>query len=251
MSTKAAALMNDLPPLPPRPTDGHKGTFGTVLVLGGCDADGQVMIGAPALTALGALRTGCGLVKLAMPASVLASAIVMTPGATGVPLPQGEDGVLRPSAVASTVDEAIETGRISALALGPGMGIGFEQQQVLIRLTAQDEVPLVIDADGLNNLAETPEFDADLRAEAVLTPHPGEFARLARALDLDADPKDPKRREAAAELLAQRLGCVVVLKGADTVVTNGAQTWVARYANPVLATAGTGDVLTGVIASLI
>lgn len=252
LRSTVAALTADLPKLPPRPDGGHKGTFGTVLVLGGCDCNGQMMIGAPALTALAALRSGCGLVKLAMPETVLPSAIVLAPGATGVPLPQrATDRQLQPSAAAARLDEAIESGRIACLALGPGLGVGFEQQQVLVRLVARDETPVVVDADGLNNLAETPDFAADFHAPAVLTPHPGEFARLANALGISASATDAAERPQAAAMLAQRLGCVVVLKGADTIVSDGASHWNAQYRNPVLATAGTGDVLTGVLASLI
>ena len=96
-----------------------------------------------------------------------------------------------------------------------------------------------------------PQFDRDFRAPAVLTPHPGEYQRLALALGLDGDPIDQATRPAAAEQLAQRLGCVVVLKGAGTVVTDGVQSWINPTGNVALATAGSGDALTGVIAGLI
>jgi NAD(P)H-hydrate epimerase len=113
---------------------------------------------------------------------------------------------------------------------------------------------MVIDADALNALASVAEIHRDFRAPAVLTPHPGEYARLALAFGIDADlvhPVDAATRSRAAESLAQRLGCVVVLKGAGTVVSDGLNTWTNTTGNPALATAGTGDVLTGVIGGLI
>jgi len=243
----------DLPPLPPRPVDGHKGTFGTVLVIGGCCADQQVMIGAPALTANAALRTGCGLVKLAMPEPIIASGVVLAPSATAVSLPVNSSGAPAPSGSAEVIDQAIEASRVSVLAIGPGWGVGMEQQQILARLIADDQRPIVLDADGLNNLADVQDFSPDIQAPMVLTPHPGEYRRLAQALELDqveVGRSDEERCE-AAQRLAQRLGCVVVLKGAGTVVSNGIETWVCPIVNPALATAGTGDVLTGVIASLV
>jgi NAD(P)H-hydrate epimerase len=112
-------------------------------------------------------------------------------------------------------------------------------------------VPLVIDADAINALAGLPDFGRDLRAQAVFTPHPGEYRRLAETLGLDADPARAESRPAAAEALARRLGCVVVLKGAGTVVSDGLDTWTNASGNVALATAGTGDVLTGVIAGLV
>jgi NAD(P)H-hydrate epimerase len=110
---------------------------------------------------------------------------------------------------------------------------------------------VVVDADALTALAATPELHRDFRAAAVLTPHPGEFRRLAAALNITHDPAETSSRAAAAEALAQRLGCVVVLKGAGTVVSDGQRTWVCSAGGPVLATGGTGDVLSGVIAGVI
>ena len=121
----------------------------------------------------------------------------------------------------------------------------------MARLIGREQPPIVIDADAINALAGLAGFDRDLRAAAVLTPHPGEYARLARALEIDADPVDPQQRPGAAETLARRIGCIVVLKGAGTVVSDGISTWTNTSGNPALATAGTGDVLTGVIAGLV
>lgn len=207
------------------------------------------MIGAPALTALAALRAGCGLARMAMPASILRAALTIAPGATGVALPQDDEGRPLPSPSAEVLGRELEGA--SCLAVGPGWGVGFERQQMLIWLVSQDQCPIVLDADGLNNLAQVPEFSVDLRAPLILTPHPGEYRRLAAALGIEADATRDDERPRAAEQLARRLGCVVALKGAGTVVTDGLQTWVAPHRNPVLATGGTGDVLTGVLASFV
>lgn len=239
--------LSQLPPLPARPADGHKGTFGTVLVVGGCDDGVHTMIGAPALTARAALRAGCGLAKIAAPASIIAEAISIAPSATGVALPVDDNLKLQSSDAAALLAPEIE--RATCLAVGPGWGVGFDRQQLLVWLLAQDEQPVVLDADGLNNLCELRDFTADLRAPLIITPHPGEFARVADALDME--PPGNEARATAAEEVAQRLGCVVVLKGAETVVTDGQRTWIASYPNPALATAGTGDVLTGAIASAV
>lgn len=242
-------MTDTLPQLPPRPADGHKGTFGAVCILGG-RADGQrVMIGGPAFTALGALRSGCGLAVLALPTPVMAAALVIAPSATGLALPVDEHGSLQPSDVAALLDRNMA--QYQCLAIGPGLGSGIPQQQVVVRLIAQDQAPLVIDADALNALANLPDFHRDLRAAAVLTPHPGEFKRLAENLRIKADPVDPAKRAAAAQELAQRLGCVVVLKGHQTVISDGLETFENHTGNAALATAGTGDVLTGVIAGFI
>jgi NAD(P)H-hydrate epimerase len=179
----------------------------------------------------------------------MAAVLVIAPSATGLALPVDDRGELKASDVAQLIDR--HAASYNCIAIGPGFGDDLPQQQVVIRLAAQDEVPLVIDADGLNALANLREFHRDFRAQAVLTPHPGEFARLAKALGLKADPVDPDKREHAAAQLAQRLGCVVVLKGHRTIISNGMQTHVNTTGNVVLASAGTGDVLTGIIAGFI
>ncbi|HMN95673.1 MAG TPA: NAD(P)H-hydrate dehydratase [Phycisphaerales bacterium] len=238
-----------LPRLPARTIDGHKGTFGTVLVVGGCAAPPRTMVGGPAFAALAALRSGAGLAILAMPTPLLVAGLTIAPSATGVALPVTELGELRPAAVAEALDALGSAPR--CIALGPGLGRGPAPEQVTLRLVARDSVPLVIDADALNALAATPEFAGDLQAPAVLTPHPGEYRRLASALGLRCDPEDPSRRTEAAEALARRLGCVVVLKGRGTVVSDGITSWTNRSGNAALGTAGTGDVLTGIVASFI
>ncbi len=237
-----------LPALPQRDPKGHKGTFGTVAVIGGAAGD-RHMIGAPALTATGALRAGAGLAKLLMPTPVLDSAMVICPSATGVPLPTDAAGALIPHEVARVLDEQLDG--CHCLAIGPGLGRGEGVRTVALRAVQQDQVPVVVDADALNALAEIPELYRDFHAAAILTPHPGEFRRLAGSLKITLDPVDPDSRPAAAAALAQRLGCIVVLKGSGTIVSDGQRTWTNDTGGAELATAGTGDVLSGIIAGLV
>ena len=238
------------PALGVRAEDGHKGSFGTVMVVGGCDDGITMMIGAPALVARGALRSGCGVVRVVVPRSILKEVLLLEPSATGVGLVQKEGGVLHASKSAEVIDRF--KGGVDVIAIGPGFGVGFEQQQILMRLLGEERL-IVLDADGLNNVAAIADFAGDIRASMVITPHVGEYLRLAEALGLEgAHPAGNKgERVEAAERLAQRLGCVVVLKGAGSVVTDGVRSWVCPVREAALAVAGSGDVLTGIIAGLI
>lgn len=247
-------FVNDVPRLPPRDPLGHKGTFGTVAVIGGSDGvdERRTMIGAPALAALAALRVGAGMATLAVPARILSTALALTPAATGFGLPTNGQGELDASGAAEQIERAMEGA--AAVVLGPGFGQGIAQQQIVVRLVNVESVPIVVDADALNALASTREFARELRAPCVLTPHPGEFARLALALELDLTSDagtSPALRPAAAAVLARRLGAIVVLKGAGTVVSDGLRAWRCDHGNAALAVAGSGDVLSGTIAGLI
>lgn len=237
-----------LPPLPTRDPAGHKGVFGTVLVIGGCARPGARMIGAPALAARSALRAGAGLVKILAPEPVLDGVLAMTPSATGRALPVDDSGDLIPHLAAEVFDELSE--HAEAVVIGPGLGEGEGARSLTLRALGLTERPVIADADALNLLSSTLGYAQDLRAPAILTPHPGEFRRLAQALRITADPTDPATRPGAAERMAQRLGCVVVLKGAGTVVSDGLRTWVCGRGHACLGTAGTGDVLAGLIGGL-
>jgi NAD(P)H-hydrate epimerase len=243
-------MSDPLPPLPARDPAGHKGTFGTVCVVGGHAAHPVTMLGSVVLASLGALRAGAALCIAAAPEPLVPAILAANPSAIGLPLPVDAEGRLVPHAVAEALDR--HASRASAFVLGPGLGTGFPEEQVTIRLlSADDGRPVVVDADAINCLASTPSFDLDLRAPMVLTPHPGEFARIAAALRIDADPVDPAARPYAAARLAQRLGCVVALKGHGTVVSDGTRTWTCGRGNDALAVGGSGDVLAGVIGGLL
>ncbi|MEM7577910.1 MAG: NAD(P)H-hydrate dehydratase [Planctomycetota bacterium] len=244
-------IIHDVPARPTRPDDSHKGTFGTVIVIGGC----ATMPGAPALSARAALRSGAGLVKIASDQTTLATALCITPSATGI------------CQTGSTAHdwEAIQNAdpqQRAVLAVGPGWGTQASHA-ALLKALLDGPRPIVLDADGLNVLAALcckDWFDARRLAERnaalVLTPHPGEFLRLADSAPQDApvhaSPTNPSERPAAAAALAQLFGATVVLKGQQTVVSprEGGRVYRNATGNPALATAGTGDVLTGVLASL-
>ncbi|MEM1186443.1 MAG: NAD(P)H-hydrate dehydratase [Planctomycetota bacterium] len=236
-----------LPELPPRPVDGHKGTFGTVLVIGGAATPTRRMLGAPAFTALAALRSGAGLAQVMCPRPIVDHVLTLCPSATGWAIPIEPDGSIVAHEAAALFDKAVEGA--SVIAIGPGLGAADGVESLVLRAVGQDRIPVVLDADALNALARIADFAGDLRAPMVMTPHPGEFRRLAEALGVRADPV--AGREHAAEELARRLGCVVVLKGAGTVVSDGQRTWTCTRGHPCLGTAGTGDVLTGLVGALI
>ncbi|MDP6153614.1 MAG: NAD(P)H-hydrate dehydratase [Phycisphaeraceae bacterium] len=234
---------NTVPPAPPaRPDDAHKGTFGTVIVVGGC----ETMIGAPALCAAAALRTGAGLVKIATWPGVLPYAITIEPGATGIEL---EDDA---TANVDRIDAADAKGS-AVLAVGPGIGQS-DRARMLVTALLQSDRPTVLDADGLNLLAAMDQIAINTDRPLVLTPHPGEFERLAAAvavaLPINAKPENDNERIDAAARLADAYHCVVLLKGARTVVAEQSRVYVNETGNPSMATAGSGDVLTGAVAAL-
>ena len=247
--------------LPKRPASGHKGTFGRVAIVGGSAGNTRAisaagdtsseptMLGAPALAGLAALRAGCGLCTLVVPQPLVTSTLALCPSAVGVGLPVDASGHLERGESTRVMEAA--TRSCDALAIGPGLGKSEHVAQLVVRALQREDVAVVIDADAINAMARIPELFRDFRAPAVLTPHPGEFARLAEALGISLDPITPATRPSAAAGLAQRLGCIVVLKGAGTCVSDGHRTWVCARGSPSLATAGTGDVLTGLLASLI
>lgn len=231
--------MKPLPALPRRRVDAHKGDFGRVQVIGGC----AEMPGAPALAALAALRSGAGLVQVVCPPQIRPSIAPLVPCATfGVPG--------RSSRFVPTVR-----------AVGPGWGKEVAPKR-LQEILADSSTPLVVDADALNMLARMEQWWTLTRPGVVLTPHPGEMRRLleearsrgARAglrAALLAEQWHAGARLEVTKKVAALCGAVVVLKGHRTVVSDGKVTYVNRTGNPGMATGGSGDVLTGVIAALI
>lgn len=235
--------VTDIPGLPPRPDNGHKGTFGTVIVIGGSDT----MIGAPALCARAALRGGVGLVKIACPPMIVPHVLTIEPSATGIAIGNEPDDVI------AQLDQA-DPGHQAVLAVGPGLGQGTVRGELVEALLAGPRA-VVLDADGLNLMAKN-RFAIDTArartAPLILTPHPGEYKRLADAMKIQADPVgDDTQRATAASLLASRLQAVVVLKGRHSVIADGQRVALNPTGNPALATAGSGDVLTGLIGSLL
>lgn len=230
-----------LPSLPPRPPDAHKGTFGSVLVVGGS----REMSGAAALAGLAALRAGAGLATVAVPAGVQGVVAGRATCCLTAALPDTRSGALRPSALAQVL---LLAGQNTAMALGTGMGRHPATMHFVREAVRKAPLPLVVDADGLNALAEDLSALHGAPAPRILTPHPGEMARLCglvSAADVQRD------RLGLASRFARQSGCVVVLKGRGTVVADGERCFVNSTGNPGMATGGSGDVLTGVVAALL
>jgi len=226
--------------LPARPSHAHKGTFGRVLVVAGS----LEYSGAALLAGLGAARTGAGLVSLATPESVGMRLMGFVPELTLTLLAEEAPGLTSPSGWRRLASSAAT---FDALVIGPGLGQQPGTMRRVRNLIAEIQRPAVIDADALNALAAADRWWSHL-PHAVLTPHPGEFARLAGAMP----PDDDRARATAAAEAAARWGQVVVLKGANTVVA-APEGEVRRSpaATPALATAGSGDVLAGAIGALL
>jgi len=234
--------------MPSRALDGHKGDYGRVLVVGGS----RGMIGAPALAANAALRGGAGLVTVAAPETVQLAVATLCPCATSVPLSCEADGSLSALCLRELNNAA---DGCDVLAVGPGMGTGVIQKN-LVQAALEGTRPLVLDADGLNNLADLDGWQTIRNCPLVLTPHPGEFARLTSSgIEQIQAGREPAAVEAALEwnrLSGQGVAPLVcVLKGAGTVVTDGQRVYVNKTGNPGMASGGSGDVLTGLTAALI
>src|SRR5688500_3819094 len=228
--------ISDLPPLPPRPLEGHKGLFGRVLIVGGNDG----MIGAPAFAGAASLRTGAGLVQLAVPRSILSAALSITPECIGLGLGK-----------AAGKDDLLEAGeKADAIVIGPGLGQTPEAMGRLTRLIRLAK-PMVVDADGLNLLAKQKTWPKYFKAAGVLTPHPGEMGRLARLFGKRDVPADDAGRIDLAREAAESFGQVIVLKGNRTVVADTERVFVNSTGNSALSKAGTGDVLCGILGTLL
>jgi len=233
------------PSLPaPLARDVHKGDAGRVTLLAGSAGDGKrPMPGAAVLCVRGALRGGAGLVTaLTLDPRLWSVVATSVPEALLASVDGGEGTVAR---VAFELERRSDD---RARAIGPGLGRGSAVRGLVEAFLRDGTRPLVVDADGLNAFAGRPE-DLARRdgAPLVLTPHPGEAARL---LERSIEGGAQARREAAVEL-ATRSNGVCVLKGADTVVADAARAWVCELGNPGMATGGAGDVLTGLVTALL
>lgn len=234
--------ITEIPKLAKRSVDGHKGTFGKVLIVGGSVG----FSGAPALAGKAALRSGAGLVRVAVPQSVQPIVASLEPCYTTIGLSE-DGGQLSPKAVMELAKHLPDN---DVVAFGPGVGTAAGMKDVLFSLLSVEGLKLIIDADGLNVLSQCGGPGGWLekkKVDVVLTPHPGEMARLWKSVFREPMPDD--RTECAAKF-AEKTGCIVVFKGAKTVVADGKQYYVNTTGNPGMATAGSGDVLTGMIAAL-
>lgn len=221
--------------LPPRPLDSHKGKNGRALLCVGSER----YTGAALLSARAALRGGCGLLSVAVPAAVK-PAFSVVPEAMCVPC--GNTGSWD-EAAQSDACERIDASQ----AVGIGCGMGEMSMHRLLRAVIASHRPAVVDADALNQLAAYPELLAQLHPNVVLTPHPAEMARLLRCSvgDVLENPIETARES------ADKMGCIVLLKGATTCISNGSKTALNTTGNPGLAKGGSGDVLTGLLLALL
>ena len=232
--------------VPPRPTASHKGTYGRVLVVAGSTG----MTGAAALASEAALRAGAGLVTLAAPKHLNPILESLLPEVMTLPMPETEVGSLSVSAT-SAILEFVEKTK-SVLAIGPGLSQHPETVALVHQLVRENReqglnLRMVVDADGLNALAQAPGIISLLDREAVLTPHPGEMARLTNS----AVPTLEKDRISTAQQFANEHDLTLVFKGAPTVTgCSNADVWINSTGNPGMATGGMGDLLTGIIAGL-
>ncbi len=228
-----------VPRLKPREPESHKGHFGHLLVVGGS----QGLAGAVVLAARAALRSGTGLVSVAVPQAIYPPVAAQEPAMMVWPLACDSQGRLTPNAL-----EQLEPllARATAVALGPGLGQSPGLTQLVSMLYTKIALPMVVDADGLNALAQ---LSGPLRAPAprVLTPHPGEFARLCGHSTREV----LAQRCTLVAQLARAWKAVVVLKGHRTLICDGQQISQNLTGNPGMATGGSGDVLTGVLGALL
>ncbi|MBL8695646.1 MAG: NAD(P)H-hydrate dehydratase [Planctomycetes bacterium] len=239
MSARGAA---GIPTLPRRPRDAHKGDFGRVLVVAGS----RRMPGAAYLAGQAAMRAGAGLTTIAVPDAALPMVGAKVTVQTLLDLPSTRAGTLAPKAEKLLIAAAAE---FDAVALGPGLGADSATARTIRRVVCEITKPLVLDADGLNAFASANAL-ADLarrKAPTVLTPHPGEAARLlgSTTAKIQAD------RVGAARTLAQRARAFVILKGAESCISDGTKVHINRTGNPGMATGGSGDVLTGIVAAFL
>ena len=233
-----------IPELPKRPADSHKGSYGKLLIIAGS----RGMIGAGCLAAKAALRSGCGLVYLAMPETAQKIAASQVLGALTIPLPETEESTISLKAYDKILENFTDK---DCIAIGPGLGTHAETIELVNKLLMTElKAPVVIDADGLNALSQNTETlrKASEINKIVITPHPGEFARLTNQTvsEIQAD------RELAANNFARDFAdLTLILKGHKTIVRQNEKNYVNSTGNAGLAKGGSGDVLTGLLAGFI
>ena len=221
--------------LPDRDPLAHKGDFGKILLL--CGSKGYT--GAAALAAIGALRSGAGMVFLGVPESIYTIEAIKLTEAIVFPLPD-EDGRLSDAAIPEILERLP---KMDAVLIGPGLGQSEGVFHVIVTVLERFDGPVVLDADGINMVSRHMDLLRGRPAPTILTPHMGEFARLGG--DCGAD------RLTAAVHMAKDLGCIILLKGHNTVITDGKTAYINPTGNPGMAVGGSGDVLAGLIVSLL
>jgi hydroxyethylthiazole kinase-like uncharacterized protein yjeF len=224
----------------PRPADSNKGLYGHVLVIGG--ARGKS--GAPSMASLSALRTGAGLVTAAIAESILPEVAGITAELMTIPLKETAEGAID----SSHIDFEALLDKMTVLAIGPGLGQSPDAEAFVLKILEKAQVPLVFDADALNILAKHPEKIDGRGRTMVLTPHPGEMARLAGISTKEVQ----ANREPLAREFAVRHGVTLVLKGWRTLIAHpDGSMGINTTGNPGMAKGGSGDILTGIVAAMV
>ena len=221
--------------LPDRDPWGHKGTFGRVLLL--CGSRGYT--GAAYLAAMGALRSGAGLTFLGVPESIYAIEAVKLNEPVVFPLPD-KDGKLSRDAIPEILRRLPN---MDAVLIGCGLGQSEDTLEVVKAVLEAAECPVVLDADGINLISGHKDIVRGRKQPTILTPHDGEFARLGGIIGQD--------RMLSARTMARELGAIMLLKGHETCITDGYTDYLNQTGNPGMAVGGSGDVLAGIIVSLL
>ncbi len=227
--------------LPHRGIKAHKGQFGHLCIIAGS----RTMTGAALLSAVAALRSGVGLISLGVPESSAALILKRYPEIMVHPLPESKTGSLSISAYPK-IKQLLK--KKDVLGIGPGLSQEKGTQSLIRRVALFCAIPLVLDADGLNAFSGNVNVLKQIKVPLIITPHPGEFKRLFKNIPIQSD----VQRKNAAKKIASQYGATVVLKGHQTVVADpGGRVSINRTGNPGMATGGSGDILLGVIASLL
>jgi NAD(P)H-hydrate epimerase len=229
--------------LAPREPDGHKGTYGRVMIVGGS----RGKAGAPALAGMAALRSGAGLVTVVVPRSVQDIVAGFEPSLMTAGLGEAGADAFEHAALSDVLELATNQ---TSLAVGPGMGTHFATQRLVHGLYRKLVQPVIVDADGLNAMAGWQKGLAHPDGARILTPHPGEFERLSG--EECADDLNHRAEQAARLCGRDKTGqTIVILKGHRTIVTDGKRVSFNQTGNPGMATGGSGDSLTGILAALL
>jgi len=240
-------IHRELPRLPTRAINSHKGDFGHVMLIGGATG----MTGAISIAGLACLRVGAGLVTLGIPERSQSIVASFDPNYMTLPLPCDSDGRLTEAALTILTTRLH---RISCVAIGPGLGRSDASDALVVKLFETFEGPMLLDADALNALSESAVWktrlrdggSSTIRSLRLLTPHPGEWERLS-----GVSMTDRPGQIAAAQRIALKANCIVLLKGNQTWITDGTESFINQTGNASMAVGGSGDCLTGIIAGLI
>jgi len=230
--------------LPPRRRDSHKGDYGRLLIIAGSIG----YTGAPVLAARAATKIGAGLVQVGVPQKIYDIIAVKLIEEMPFPLPGDAKGQLVANAASDILRRASKS---DVCLIGPGLGTSSDITELVHSITRLSEVPIILDADGLNAIAENTDILNQATCPLILTPHPGEFERLCSELSSGSASAPLNRLQAACEF-ASKYGCILVLKGHRTIMAlpNGVA-YVNTTGGPAMAKGGSGDVLAGMIAALI